>query len=49
MEFLGRKFKNFEKKCKNKKNLKMTTGKAMKMKIGLKMRLKWAYLSQKLR
>ena len=48
--FSGRGFKNFEKKCKNKKKcLKMTTGKAMKMKIGLKMRLKWAYLSQKLR
>ena len=26
----------------------MTTGKAMKMKIGLKIRLKWAYLSKSL-
>ena len=32
-----------------KKCSKMTTGKAVKMKIGLKMRLKWPYLSQKFR
>ena len=36
-------------KMKKKKCLKITIGKAMKMKKGLKMRLKWEYLSKKLR
>ena len=39
----------FEILAKSAKMKKMTSGKAMKMKIGLKMRLKWPYLSQKFR
>ena len=42
-------FEILQKVQKGKKCAKMTSGKAVKMKIGLKMRLKWPYLSQKFR
>ena len=42
-------FEIFPKSAKIKKCSKITIGKAMKMEIGLKMRLTWPYLCQNLR